>query len=309
VSEVRTYLVGPDAAGERLDKFLVQSCPELGRRGASWLVERALVRVGGARAVKSRRLHIGDVVTVLGEWGGAPPAEPDAALDVRLERPDVVVVDKPAGQPTAPLDVLEAGSLASALLGRYPEMAGVGYRSREPGLLHRLDTRTSGLVVAARTAVAFDCLREALRAHQLDKRYLAIVEAVGLPDGGVIERALMPHPGGSGRVVVARGTPLSGAAQDCQSTFRTLSRRGRWALLEVVAKRAYRHQVRVHLASSGWPIVGDLEYGGAVVEALSGRHALHASHVAWAGDTRVPAFAVESALPEDLAAFFADSVP
>ena len=309
MSGVRTFVVGLDGVGERLDKFLVLSCPELGRRGASWLVERALVKVGGARAVKSRRLQLGDVVSVLGEWGGAPPAEPEAALDVRLERPDVVVVDKPAGQPTAPLDALEPGSLASALLGRYPEMAGVGYRSREPGLLHRLDTRTSGLVIAARTVPAFECLRDALRARRLDKRYLAIVEAVGLPDAGVIERPLMPHPGGSGRVVVAPDVSVSGAVRDCHSSFRTLSRRGRWALLEVVAKRAYRHQVRVHLASSGWPIVGDIEYGGSAVEVLSGRHALHASHVAWAGDERVPAFAVDSALPEDLAVLLADAAP
>ena len=74
-------------------------------------------------------------------------------------------------------------------------------------------------------------------------------------------------------------------------------------MLEVVASRAYRHQVRVHLASAGWPIAGDLEYGGAALDALSGRHALHASHVAWAGDERVPAFAVESPLPPELAAF------
>jgi 23S rRNA pseudouridine1911/1915/1917 synthase len=305
VSEPRKYEVAASEAGERLDKFLVQHVPELGRRGARWLIERAFVLVAGRPAPKSRRLQPGEIVLVLAEFNGAPEAEPDALLDVRLVRSDLVVVDKPAGQASAPLVADERGTLAGALLGRYPEMAGIGYRSREPGLLHRLDTRTSGLVIAARQAEAFERLRVALVEHRLDKRYLAIVDAPGLPQAGVIDRALMPRGGGSGRVVVAPDVRAEGA-QPCQSTFRTLERRGRWALLEVVAPRAYRHQVRVHLASSGWPIAGDQEYGGAVANALEHRHALHASHVAWAGDDRVPAFAVDSVLPEDLAAFFRD---
>jgi 23S rRNA pseudouridine1911/1915/1917 synthase len=212
------------------------------------------------------------------------------------------VVEKPAGQACAPLGPGETGSLAGALVTRYPEMQGVGYRAREPGLIHRLDTGTSGLVIAARNAEAFAALVEALQAHRLDKRYLAIVEAAGLPDSRVIELPLMP--GSGGKVVVA---PLDGrgsGVKDCTSSFRTLERRGRFALVEVEASRAYRHQVRVHLAASGWPIAGDVEYGGAARPALAGRHALHASHVAWAGDARVPAFAVDSPLPDDLLAFF-----
>jgi 23S rRNA pseudouridine1911/1915/1917 synthase len=308
VSAIRSFSVAPEESGERLDKLLVKHCPELGRRGAAWLVERALVKVGGGSAAKGMRLRPGDVVSVLGTWGGAPYPEPDARLCVRLERDDLVVVDKPAGQPTAPIAPDELGSLAGALLGHYPEMARVGYRSREPGLLHRLDTRTSGLVIAARTPSAFEALLAALRGHRLDKRYLAVVEASEgeLPPAGVIDRPLMPQPGRSGRVVVAPfGTSASGV-QSCHSSFRVVERRGRWAVLEVVASRAYRHQVRVHLASAGWPIAGDLEYGGAALSALSGRHALHASHVAWAGDERVPAFAVESPLPPELAAFLDD---
>jgi 23S rRNA pseudouridine1911/1915/1917 synthase len=181
-------------------------------------------------------------------------------------------------------------------------MAGIGHRAREPGLIHRLDTRTSGLVVAARTALAFEVLSRALSEHRLDKRYLAIVEGARLPDSGRIELALMP--GGGGKVVVARALEQRGA-RACTSHFRTLARRGRFALVEVEASRAYRHQVRVHLAASGFPIAGDRDYGGAARPELAGRHALHASHVAWAGDERVPAFALDSPLPADLEAFFA----
>lgn len=291
--------------GERVDKVLVRRFPGLGRSSASSLIERGLVRVDGARVVKGRRVALGESISIHAEWCGAPSPEPAAPLVVRLERPELVVVDKPAGQVTAPLRGLEAGSLAAALLGRYPEMAGVGYREREPGLLHRLDTRTSGLVVAARSAAAFECLRAALLSELLDKRYLAIVAAANLPDAGSIERALMPHPGASGRVVVAPPGSSGHGARPCRSVFRTLSRHGPWALVEVKAPRAYRHQVRVHLAAAGWPIAGDLDYGGPVSDALPGRHALHASHVAWAGDERLPRFEVDSPLPADLVDFLA----
>lgn len=301
----RSLAVSPEDAGERLDKFLVKHCPQLGRRGAAWLIGRALVQVSGARATKGRRLRAGEVVELLGTWGGAPEPEPRAPLCVRLEHQELVIVDKPAGQPSAPLAPGELGSLAGALLGHYPEMAEVGYRSREPGLVHRLDTRTSGLVIAARCALAFERLVAALRAHRLDKRYLAIIEAGEreLPAAGVIDSPLMPHPKRPGRVIVAPPGTSRGGVQSCESSFRTLERRGRWALLEVVASRAYRHQVRVHLASAGFPIAGDLDYGGAPSDVLAGRHALHASHVAWAGDERVPGFSVDSPLPPDLAAF------
>lgn len=301
MSDARRFSVSPEEAGERLDRFLVRRCPELGRRAAASLIERGLVSVSGRRQNKSFRLSEGDVVSAPLDFGFAPPSEL-GALEVKLERADLVVVDKPAGQATAPLAPGETGTLSGALLGRYPEMRGIGYREREPGIIHRLDTRTSGLVIAARSALAFDVLRDALRAHQLHKRYLAIVEAAGLPDQLRIDLPLALDPGGSGRVIAAAHLA---SATPCSSIVRVLERRGRFALVDVEASRAFRHQVRVHLSASGWPIAGDREYGGARREALAERHALHASHVAWAGDERVPAFAVDSPLPADLAAFFA----
>jgi len=303
VTEARSFTVLPEEAGERLDRFLVRRCPELGRRGATSLIERGLVSVAGRRESKGFRLRAGDVVRAPLDFGFAPASEA-APLAVLLERADLVVIDKPAGQPTAPLAPGESGTLAGALLARYPEMRGIGYREREPGIIHRLDTRTSGLVIAARSPVAFEVLRDALRAHRLDKRYLAIVEAAGLPDEVRIELPLALEPGGSGRVIAVDGADLAGATP-CLSLVRVLERRGRFALVDVTASRAFRHQVRVHLSASGWPIAGDREYGGARREALAERHALHASHVAWAGDERVAAFAVDSPLPADLDAFFA----
>lgn len=302
VRSARTHRVEAEDAGERLDKVLVRRFPGLGRRGAASLVERGRVLVDGRRAAKSRRVALGESITVEIDAEGSPPAEPEAPLVIRLERPDLVIADKPAGQATAPLLATERGTLAGALLGRYPEMAAIGYRPREPGILHRLDTRTSGLVLAARSAPVFETLRAALLTERLEKRYLAVIEGDEIIEAGVIERALMPHPSGSGRVLVAPPGESAPGARLCRSSFRVLERRGRRALCEVRACRAYRHQVRVHLASSGWPIVGDADYGGAPSDHLIDRHALHASHVAWAGDDRVPAFAVDSPLPDALAA-------
>lgn len=304
MSGPRSWLVGPEAAGERLDKFLTRHCPELGRQGARWLSEEGLVTVDGRRSPKARRLQPGELVEVRGQWGGAPSPEPHAPLRIVLERAELVVVDKPAGQATAPLAALESGSLAAALLGRYPEMSAVGYRAREPGLLHRLDTPTSGLVIAARSVPVFEALREALTHERLHKRYLAIVQDKGVPDAGVIARPLVPDPG-SGRVRVAELGDA--AARERVTRFVTLERRGPWALLEVTAPRAYRHQVRVHLASEGWPIAGDLDYGGPATAALPGRHALHASHVSWEGGEQVAAFSADSPLPDELRRFFETS--
>jgi 23S rRNA pseudouridine1911/1915/1917 synthase len=296
------FAVDAGAAGERLDRWLAQHVAGVGRRGATELCARRRVLVNGRAAPKAHRLEPGDVVSLLDDLAAGIVTEPDAPLDVRLERADLVIVEKPAGQATAPLEPGEAGSLAGALLARYPDMLGIGHRAREPGLLHRLDTQTSGLVLAARTAESFAALSQALEAERLEKRYLALVEDRQLPESGRIELALTVYPRGSGRVVAS--PEAEAGARLRRSEFRTLERRGGIALVSVAVARAFRHQVRVHLAASGWPIVGDRLYGGRMAPALGERHALHASYVAWAGDARVPAFTVESALPEDLAAFF-----
>jgi 23S rRNA pseudouridine1911/1915/1917 synthase len=237
----------------------------------------------------------GAVVTIHVPDGDAPEPEVDAPLTVVLERDDLVVASKPAGQPTAPLSGLETGSLAGALLGRYPEMRGVGYREREPGLVHRLDTLTSGLVLAARTAEAFEVLRRALRQGEIEKRYLAVVESTGLPSEGWIDDALGPHPRDPKRVaIMADGAT---GAHRSETHWRRVRSASQWTLIEVAVHRAYRHQIRAHLAHIGHPIAGDALYGGATVPRLGSRHALHASYIAWAGRDPVAAFLAEDALP------------
>jgi 23S rRNA pseudouridine1911/1915/1917 synthase len=293
--------IEPADVGQRLDKVVTEKLGNLGRRGVARLFLERRIRVGGRAAKKGDRARENDVVRVAVRSVEPIVAESDAPLSVRLETEHLIVVHKPAGQPTVPIRPGEPGTLAGALLGHYPELANVGHREREPGLLHRLDTQTSGLLIAARSTEVFVRLRRALSEGHIVKRYLAVVSSHGLRDFGVIERALVPFVGDPRRVALAE----LGAPNPRRTEWKKLRDGPRLSLVEVTAKKAYRHQVRVHLSSIGHPIAGDALYGGPAEPALGARHALHASYVAWTGDDLVPAFAVEDPEPEDFAVLVA----
>lgn len=291
-------------AGERIDKFLVAELPGLGRARARKLFEAGRVRRNGRRARKGDLVEAGDEVAVeLPETLSTEAIpEPEAPLVVLLETDEVLVLDKPAGQPTAPIEPGEKGTLANALVGRYPELADIGYSPREPGLLHRLDTDTSGIVVAARTKKAFDALSAALKEGRLEKRYLLVCEGENLADTGTIEIPIAPHPKDRRRVYpcIHPRDVVRYAPRPATTSYQVLRRVGELALVEARAPKAVRHQVRAHMAAIGHPLVGDVLYGGKEIPGLS-RHALHASYVKWTGDATVPAFEIRSELPEELA--------
>ena len=288
--------------GSRLDKFLVQYVPGVGRHKAGELCAQGSVRIDGRLAKKSALLHAGAQVSVeLSEPESLEP-EPELPLDLRLERPEFVIVNKRAGMPTAPLDTSERGTLCGALLARYPEMQGIGHRAREPGIVHRLDTQTSGLVLAARSAAAFTCFTRALEHEQLQKRYLAIVFAAGLAESGEISRALAPDPARPERVRVLEADDRSGYARHKVTRYRIERVVGARALIELEVGSAFRHQIRAHLASIGHPIAGDVVYGGEQLPMLGARHALHASRLYWPGAAGMPGFTVDEPLPPALAA-------
>jgi 23S rRNA pseudouridine1911/1915/1917 synthase len=307
-------LIDPVAAGSRLDKLLVDKVPGLGRAGAKRLFAEGRVRVHWAED-KWRKGMKGDVA-VAGEiveleldgaaTEGAAP-EPGAPLTVLLETETALVLDKPAGQPTAPLAPGELETLANALVARYPELAGIGFSPREPGLVHRLDTETSGVVVAARTVEAFEALSRALKEERLDKRYLLICPAADLPESGTIELPLAPHPKDRRRVYACAHPRdvIRYAPRPATTSYRVLRTEGTLALVEARAPKASRHQIRAHFAAIGHPLVGDTLYGGAELSGLA-RHALHAHYVAWSGDKVVPAFAVHAPLPADMLAIVGD---
>jgi 23S rRNA pseudouridine1911/1915/1917 synthase len=301
------FVVEPPQAGQRLDKLVVSFVPGLGRKGARRLFEEGRIRINGKRPNKGDVARQGDQVTIALPDTAGPDAvaEPDAKLEVRLETADLVVVEKPAGQPTAPIRDGETGTLANALVGHYPEMAGIGHSPREPGLVHRLDTDTSGLVLAARTAPAFEALSQALKQGKIEKEYLLVCHAEGLGSAGEIAIPIAHHPKDKKRMYaclhprdVARYRP-----RDATTSFRVLETSRDFALVEARASAAIRHQIRVHMAAIEHPLAGDALYDGPQVPGLA-RHALHASRIVFAGAPALAAFDVRSPLPADIASVF-----
>ena len=302
--------VTEDLGGERLDKAIVALVAGASRARVKRAVEGGEVRVNGRVLAKGGVVKAGDVISlddasVKSAEGGAV-AEPDAPLTIRHESAGVLVADKPAKQPTVPQREGETGTLANALVARFPELAGVGYSPREPGVVHRLDTDTSGLVVVARTAEAFEDLRDALQNERISKEYLLVCKSDGLPDEGTIEHPIANHPKDKKRVYpcIHPRDVMRYAPRPALTRFSVVRRAGEWALVRATAPRAIRHQIRAHFASIEHPLAGDALYGEASsgVRALD-RHALHASRVAYDGGGNAElAFDVTSELPADMAA-------
>ena len=308
---VRAFVVPAALHGARLDKGIAQLLPELSRARVKRAIELGAVRVNGRRMPKGGTLSEGDAVRIdIAQVADVPATgSPGAPLRIVLETAQVVIVDKPAGQATAPIRPGEIGTLVNAVLGRFPELvpygpdAFIGHSAREPGIIHRLDTETSGAVVVARTAAAFETLKAALRGGRLDKRYLLLCSGQGLPDEGSIEFPLTNHPKDQRRVYacihprdVMRYEPRPAGTR-----YRVLQRAGTWALVEASVGKALRHQIRAHFAAIGHPLAGDELYGGPVIRAL-GRHALHAARVAYPGGDGVDAFDASVPLPKDMVA-------
>lgn len=309
-SAVRELVVPESLDGVRLDKVIAELLPELSRARVKRAIELGVVRVNGRRQPKGGVVASQDVVRIdIAQVADAPAVgTPGAPLKVVFETAQLIVVDKPAGQPTAPLKPGETGTLVNAILGRYAELVPdsvhgfVGHSPREPGIIHRLDTETSGVVVAARTAAAFATLKAALKEGRLDKRYLLLCAEQGLPDEGTIEFPLANHPKDQRRVQacihprdVMRYEPRPACTR-----YRVLQRSGTWALVEAKVDKALRHQIRAHFSAIEHPLAGDELYGGPVIRAL-GRHALHAASVAYGGGGGIEAFEASVPLPKDIA--------
>ncbi len=298
--------VREEEAGSRLDVLLVRRVEGMSRAKARRMIEEGSVRVNGRRARKGARLASGDRVE-LAEMPAPTDfpalAAPELPLVVRYEDAHLVLADKPAGLPAHPLRPDERETLAGALLARYPEMATVGYALREPGLLHRLDNDTSGLMIAARSQRAFEALRALLVGGALDKRYLALVQGASIPLG-IIDAPIAAHPSDPRRVHACLD-PLDrrrAKARPARTEIVEVTPVGeRFALLEVRASHAVRHQIRAHLAALGHPLVGDWLYGGTSIEGFD-RHFLHASRIALDHPLEPRRVDVASPLPEVLAA-------
>lgn len=299
----RSWIVGTADDGERVENVVARALrPHASRAWVRGLIKDRHVRVQGTVVAKGDRVRAGQVVRALElpRWWGVPAAS-EARLSVALEREDLVIVDKEAGLATVALEPGASNTLVSRLVARYPAMADIGYHRLEPGIVHRLDVDTSGLLLAARTREAFAHLVQALREGRLRKEYLLLCRGDGLAASGQIDVPLGVRTRRASKVVVSengRGSPLRTVWQ-ARTTYEVLCRRHGVALVLARAPKAVRHQVRAHFAAIGHPLLGDRIYGDEW--GLMRRHALHASRICFDGDETVAGFDVRSELPEDMA--------
>jgi 23S rRNA pseudouridine1911/1915/1917 synthase len=301
--QVEERVVEAGAPPERLDKVVARLFGVTRGRAMDWIAE-GRVRIDGKRAPKGAPAPPGARISVQMPPSDQPAPQPE--LPIRIVHADahLIVADKPAGMPSHPLKPGEKGTAANALVGRFPELAQVGPAPREGGLVHRLDTDTSGLLLAARTDAAHALLRAQFTARTVEKGYLALV-AGELHAGGEIALPLAHDPQDSRKMRAASDTEYAElhGARPAVTRFEPLERRGGLTLLEVEIETGVMHQIRAHLAFIGHPLAGDLLYGGPDLPGLA-RHFLHAAQLSFAHpDGTRPRF--ESPLPPELSAALA----
>lgn len=291
-------VVPPDAPPDRLDRALARAFAVSRGRAMEWIAEDR-VRVDGRRAAKGLPVGPGARLTVRVPPPDAPAPQPELAIRIVHADAHVVVADKPAGMPSHPLRPGETGTAANALVGRFPELSQVGPSPREGGLVHRLDTDTSGLLLAARTAAAHALLRAQFTARSVEKGYLALA-AGEIHASGEVDLPLAHDPHDARKVRAASDPEYAAlhGARPALTRFAPLERRGGFTLLEVEIATGVLHQIRAHLAFIGHPLAGDALYGGPDLPGLR-RHFLHAARLSFAHpDGSRPR--LESPLPADL---------
>jgi 23S rRNA pseudouridine1911/1915/1917 synthase len=266
-----------NTSGERLDHYLVRTGHAASRRDAREMVARGAVLLNGRRGIKGAVVRSGDNVEV------EPPStlaaiEPDDRNDLELlfEDPALVIMNKPGGIPCHPLRPGERGTVMNAMTARFPESAAVGDKPVEGGLIHRLDNGTSGALMIARTADAFATLRRAIRSGAIKRKYLALV-AGNLRTTLNLEAPIAHHPKNPRRMIVVseESEVAKLAARPAITRVEPVRRVGDFSLVAVTPSTGMRHQIRVHLAHAGFPIAGDVLYGGVPSASLTGRFWLH----------------------------------
>ena len=298
----------PEAlAGERLDR-VVSLVTGLPRAEAAGLVARGAVLVGGHPATRgSRRVALGEVVEITTTPGVVTSPAPDPSLPLRVvhEDPWLVVVDKPAGLVVHPGAGNPAGTLVNSLLARYPEMAAVGDPAR-PGIVHRLDKGTSGLLVAARTPEAYAALVEMLASRRVSRSYLALVVGAVEAERGVVDAPVGRSARQPTRMAVTAAGRGARTGYEVRRRLPEEAGRPALTLLECSLETGRTHQIRVHLAAIGHPVAGDRAYGrtGAGAAPLPGltRPFLHAHRLAFPHPAGSGPVELSAPLPPDLEA-------
>lgn len=267
MTEPRSFVVPAEAAGQRLDQFLVAQFDGVSRSRVQLLLDQGDVTVDGARPKASLKLRGGESITVSGEPHVAPlRAQPeDIPLDVVYEDADLAVINKPAGMMVHAgsgmnEDARNRGTLVNALLFRFQKLSSTGGDLR-PGIVHRLDKDTSGLIIVAKNDRAHTKLGEMFSGREIGKTYIALVHGHLERDRGTVNAAVARDPVRRTRMTTQPQENARSAVSHYEVVRRVTSRFGRFTLVRVRIETGRTHQIRVHMASINHPVVGDTLYG------------------------------------------------
>lgn len=309
--------VRPDDAGMRLDQFLVAQIPDVSRARAKMLITEQKVQVNGRPAKASLKLH-GDETVVITGTAEPPPLRAiaeDIPLDIVYEDKDLAVINKPAGMMVhagagATDDERNRGTLVNALLHRFKALSEVGGDLR-PGIVHRLDRNTSGLIVVAKNDVAHRKLASQFSEREISKTYIALVHGWFKDTKGTVSAAISRDAVRRTRMTVRRSEGGRTAVSHYRVVRQFESVYGKFAIVEVKIETGRTHQIRVHMSSIGHPVVGDTLYGAPAeikpkgkIEPISlSRHFLHAARLEFRQPKSGKVLQFEAGLPGELLTF------
>ncbi len=291
----------------RLDLFLQGRVEEFSRSWIQKLIKKGAVRVEGNEASPSYRLAQGERVSLKKEFPVELTLEPEPHVSpqpsVLFEHRDFVILDKPAGLVVHPAVSTPRGTLVHWLLAHYPEVAGVGEEKFRPGIVHRLDKETSGVMVVARTQPMFQHLKQAFADRRVTKKYTALVlGTLDEEDGSVSYPIGRAKTDPTKQRVYRNLSRASRTSRNAQTYWRVLKRYARTTLVEVTPVTGRMHQIRVHMQAIGHPVAGDRKYARKRMRGPKtvGRLFLHASFLSFEGP-KGEKFSFSSPLPADLA--------
>jgi 23S rRNA pseudouridine1911/1915/1917 synthase len=288
----KIYKFIADQSGSRLDKFVSEKLPELSRTYAQRLIADGCITVNDQVAKASQRLNAGDRLTI-----SIPPPMPSTLtpenipLSVLYEDEDLLVIDKPAGLTVHPAPGSPNHTLVNAILARLPELPDSGDRLR-PGIVHRLDKDTSGLVLVAKNRLALSKLTDQFKTRSILKVYLVLVRGHLSPESGFIDAPIGRDPSNRKRMAVVD------SGREARTEYRVIKYTGDCSLLEVMPETGRTHQIRVHLSAIGYPVVGDKTYG--VKSPFLSRQFVHAHRLGFRLPSSDEYVEFESKLPPDL---------
>lgn len=291
--------VQPDHAGERLDRFVAQAVADISRSYVHKLIAEGHIRINNRHSKPAQPVKAGDVITISYPERQSIAIVPEhISLTVVYEDNDIAVIDKPAGMVVHPSPGHFSGTLVHALLARYPDMR--IHDDMRPGIVHRLDMDTSGLIVVARNDHAMHVLTTQQKARQMHKTYLTVVEGRFKEPTGLIDAPIGRHPNDRKRQAIMI-KPSCG--REARTRYTVLEELGTYTLLEVTLETGRTHQIRVHLSHIQRPVLADPLYGPRKPRATFGlqRQFLHAHTLGLSLPSDNTWHTFTSPLPDDLA--------